>query len=109
MHVVLRAVDEQSFDSEVLGATEPVLVDFTATWCPPCKALAPILQQLAVTEAGRLKIVTVDADEHPALAARFGVRGFPTVVVFARGKEVGRQLGLTTAGKLLAILSRTSS
>ena len=101
-----QPVNELDFDQEVLASDLPVLVDFKTTWCGPCKALLPILRELSDERAGRLKVVTVDADESPALASRFGVRGFPTVIAFADGREVGRQLGLTRKEKLAALLPR---
>ncbi|AUX41252.1 thioredoxin [Sorangium cellulosum] len=100
----IREIDEQSFEAEVLQAGVPVLVDFTAQWCPPCRALAPILHKLAEEGAGRLKVVAVDGDRSPELARRFGIRGLPTVVAFAGGKEVARHVGLTTREKLLKLL-----
>jgi thioredoxin len=99
----VQGLDEQSFQAEVLGARIPVLVDFTAAWCPPCRALVPILEQLAITQAGRLKIVTVDGDRAPDLCARFGVRAFPTLIAFADGAEVGRHLGIATSAKIMRL------
>jgi thioredoxin 1 len=99
----VQRLDEQSFGAEVLAAEIPVLVDFTATWCAPCRALEPILEQLAVAYAGRVKIASVDGERHPELAARYGVRGFPTLIAFVGGAEVGRQLGLTTATRIVKL------
>lgn len=97
---------EQNFDTEVLAAPLPVLVDFTAPWCGPCRALSPILHQIAAEAEGRLKVVEIDADQNPSLARRFGIRGVPTVIAFADGKEVGRQVGLATKDKLLKLVER---
>src|SRR5215471_17553258 len=97
-------INAQTFETEVLAATVPVLVDFTATWCSPCRALKPILEKLAKEGEGRFKVLAVDGDESPDLAARFGVKGFPTVIAFAGGKETGRQIGLTSKDRLLALL-----
>jgi thioredoxin 1 len=99
-----HAVTAQSFDAEVLAAEVPVLVDFTAAWCPPCRALMPILNRIAADHAGRLAVRTVDGDVESALAARFKIKAFPTVIAFAGGKEVGRHVGLTTREKLLGML-----
>jgi len=100
----LRAVNELSFDDEVLKASVPVLVDFTAAWCAPCRALKPMLSELASELRGRLEVVTVDGDESPGIAQRYGVRGFPTLIVFSAGHEVARSLGLTSKAKLLKLL-----
>jgi thioredoxin 1 len=97
-------ITDQTFEAEVLSAPEPVLVDFTATWCSPCRALLPILHKLSVEGAGRLKVVKVDSDASPGLATRFGVRALPTVIAFAGGKEVARHAGLTTREKLLKMI-----
>jgi thioredoxin 1 len=90
----LQSIDEHDFDRDVLLSASPVLVDFTAPWCAPCRALSPILARLASEARGRLKVVAVDGDAFPAVAARFGVRAFPTVILFAGGKEIGRRVGL---------------
>ncbi|KYF73017.1 thioredoxin family protein [Sorangium cellulosum] len=100
----VHEIDELRFDAEVLEAGVPVLVEFTATWCPPCRALAPILHKLAEEGAGRLKVVAVDGDRSPALARRFNVRAFPTVIALDAGKEVARHVGLTTKEKLLKLV-----
>lgn len=100
----LRAVDELSFDDEVLRASVPVVVDFTAAWCAPCRALKPILRELANEHAGSIEVVTIDGDESPSIAQRYGVRGFPTLLVFASGREVARSIGLTNKRGLLKLL-----
>jgi thioredoxin 1 len=99
----VHAVTEQTFEAEVLSAEVPVLVDFTTAWCPPCRALAPILHELAAKNAGRLAVRTVDGDEQAALAARFRIKAFPTVIAFSGGKELARHVGLTTSARLLAL------
>ena len=101
----VHSISEASFQSEVLDATVPVLVDFTATWCAPCRALEPVLAKIAKEGEGRCKVVSVDGDANPELAARFGVRGFPTVVAFAHGRETGRQIGLAPKERLLKLLA----
>jgi thioredoxin 1 len=100
----VRAITDETFDAEVLDAKVPVLVDFTAAWCSPCRALTPILHTLAAEQAGRLTVATVDGDEETALAARFRIKALPTVIAFAGGKEVARHVGLTTKEKLLKMV-----
>ncbi len=100
----LQSVDEARFESEVLRSPVPVLVDFTAPWCAPCRALEPVLARLATERAGRLKVCTVDGSLAPDLAARFGIRGYPTVIAFADGRERARSLGLTTRERLLRLV-----
>lgn len=100
----VHAIHEASFQSEVLDSKVPVLVDFTATWCAPCRALDPVLAKLAKEGEGRYKVLSIDGDENPDLAARFGVRGFPTVIAFENGREVGRQIGLASKERLLKLL-----
>jgi len=97
-------LNDLNFDATVLGATGPVLVEFTGTWCPPCRAQAPILERLADEARGSVVVATVDADAHPDLGSRYCVRGLPTLIVFADGKEVGRRLGLTTIEGLRKLL-----
>ena len=94
-------VSNDSFDAEVLEAEVPVVVDFTASWCPPCRAVAPALEEIAA-ERDDLRIVKVDVDRHPETAARYGVLSMPTFVVFRHGQEVRRVVGAAPKQSLLA-------
>ena len=85
--------DDLSFASEVLDAEGPVLVDFTARWCPPCKALEPVLDGIADENVGRIKVVAVDIDDAPITANRYGVRGAPTVIAFRDGERRAQHVG----------------
>ncbi|MGZ3416931.1 MAG: thioredoxin [Polyangiales bacterium] len=98
------AIDDMSFEQEVLASEEPFLLDFTATWCGPCKMLAPIVESIADENVGKYRVGKLDIDASPATAARFGIRGAPTVIVFKAGKEAGRQLGVTSKQRLLSLL-----
>jgi thioredoxin 1 len=103
----IQEVNELNFDSTVLAASKPVLLDFTAEWCSPCRALGRILAPLAEERTGRLLIASVDSDANPGLAAQYNVRGMPTLVLLVAGKEVGRRIGLTTREHLVGWLDRT--
>lgn len=101
-------VDDTSFDEQVLRARGPVLVDFGAKWCGPCKALAPLVAALADENAGRVKVVKVDLDDSPRVATRYGIRAAPTVAIFHGGVKTAQHVGLTTKAKLLELLARGS-
>lgn len=83
-----------SFDELIATATTPVLVDFTATWCGPCQILAPSLDHLAKDFSGSLTVVKVDVDRRPTIAARFGIQGVPTLILFRDGQAVWRRSGV---------------
>jgi thioredoxin 1 len=97
-------IDDESFDAEVKVSELPMLIEFGAAWCGPCKALMPIIERIADDNAGRVRVAAVDIDESPGLAQRFGIRGAPTTLVLRSGVEVARQLGVTNRGRLLAML-----
>ena len=86
-------VNDANFGSEVLGATEPVLVDFWAEWCPPCKAMDPILDDLSVELAGKVKIVKLDVETNPGIVTQYNVRAMPTLIVFKNGEPVDLKVG----------------
>jgi thioredoxin 1 len=93
---------EVTFQREVLDATLPILVDFTATWCGPCKMLDPIVKQLAQEWDGKIKVYKLDADENPNLAMQYQVMGLPTLILFAKGKAVERISGYQPKERLVA-------
>lgn len=103
----VKELTDTDFDSEVLKSSVPVLVDFGATWCGPCKALAPIVSKIADDFQGKLKVVTVDIDDAPETAKKYGIRSVPTVVFFKGGVKEGQQVGLTSREKLLQLAGLT--
>ena len=103
----LPAVDEvgdDDFEEKVLKSPVPVLVDFGAAWCGPCRVLEPVVEAIARENHARLRVVKVDADEATGVAARYRVRALPTVIAFAGGKELRRHVGATSAKVLLDLL-----
>ncbi len=83
----------EDFDRTVLGSEAPVLVDFFADWCAPCKYVAPLMDELAQTHEGKLLVVKVDTEQAPDLSQKWGIRSIPTVILFKGGEEVGRSVG----------------
>ena len=102
----IHELNELNFASTVLEVPGISLVDFTATWCPPCRALSPIVVGIAAEMRGRVAVGCVDTDANPDLAARFRIRGLPTLIVFRDGREVARRTGLTTAEVIRALLAK---
>ena len=102
----IHPVTDETFDSTVFASELPVLVDFWATWCPPCRALAPIIEEFAVEHGGRLEVVKLDVDVNPQTAARFGVQGIPTLILFRDGQAVERIVGFLPKEELVARLER---
>ena len=98
-------ISEQDFKSEVLESDLPVLVDFTAVWCGPCKMVDPIITQLAVEWNGRVKVFKCDADQNQNVIMQYGIMGIPTVMLFKGGKMVERSTGYQPKAKLVSKLS----
>jgi len=98
------ATTDTTFASDVLQSPTPVLVDFWGEWCGPCKALAPLLEQLAEQYGGRLKIAKVDLDKHPKTALAYGVRSAPTMLLFKGGSVQATQMGLVSKSQLTKVI-----
>ena len=105
----LESITDDTFEAEVLGASEPVIVDFWATWCVPCKTIAPTLQKVAQRYEGRVRIVTVEAEGNANTAARLQVRSVPTVVAFKDGKEIERMTGVRSLSTFSALADKLLS
>lgn len=100
----VHVFNDLNFEQEVLKSDKAVLVDFTASWCGPCRQLAPIIDQVAAELGEEAKVGKLDIDEAPVTAGKFGVRGVPTVMVFKNGERANQHVGLTTKTKLLALV-----
>jgi len=88
-----QKIDETNFDAEVLGADVPVVVDFWAEWCGPCKAIGPSLEEISDEMDGKVKVTKLNIDENPDLAAKYGVRSIPTLLLFKGGEPASMQVG----------------
>ena len=100
-------VTDASFDDDVLKSDTPVLVDYWAAWCGPCKMIAPILDDVAKEYAGKLKIAKVNIDENPETPRKYGVRGIPTLTVFKNGAVEATKVGALSKSQLIAFLDST--
>ena len=100
----LQRTTDSSFASDVLSSSKPVLVDFTATWCPPCVMITPVLARIAADEADRLRVVSLDVDANPVTAAAYQVLGMPTLALFIDGEVVVRFVGAKPRSAILALL-----
>jgi len=101
---MVKTVDDATFDADVLACDTPVLVEFGATWCPPCRMLAPVLEEVAEERSSQLRVRTVDVDASPVTQGRYSVMSVPTLLVFIGGKPVRQVIGFTSKGRLLAFI-----
>ena len=101
----VREINDQNFQDEVLASPEPFLLDFSATWCGPCKALLPIVEKIADENVGAIRVGKIDIDSSPEVAAKLGVRGVPSIVVFKNGKEAARRIGLANRDAIMKLFA----
>lgn len=94
-------IGDDSFEQEVITAPLPVLVDFWAPWCGPCKSIAPVLEEIAQEYDGKLKVVKINVDENPSVPSRYGVRGIPNLMIFKGGNLAGQIVGAAPKNKLV--------
>jgi thioredoxin len=101
----LLAISDSSFENDVIQSKIPVLVDFWAQWCGPCKAITPVLEDLAKEYIDKMKIVKLDVDSNPATPPKFGVRGIPTLILFKDGQVKATQVGLLSKTELIRFIN----
>ncbi len=101
----IEAVTDATFDTDVLSSDVPVLVDFWAEWCGPCRMVAPILEQIAQESAGKLKVVKLNVDENPQTPPKYSIRGIPTLILFKGGKPAATQVGAVAKAQLAAFVN----
>ncbi len=106
MNDLITHVNDAAFEQEVLKSETPVLLDFWAEWCGPCKSIGPALDELATEYAGRLRIVKVNIDENQQTPRNYGVRGIPTLMVIKNGKVEATQIGAVSKGQLAQMIDR---
>ena len=103
---MIKHVSDASFEADVLQADQPVLVDYWAEWCGPCKMIAPILDEVSSTYEGKLKIAKMNVDENRDIPAKFGIRGIPTLMLFKDGQLAATKVGAMTKAQLTAFIEQ---
>ena len=104
MNQGIVSVTDDSFEDEVLHSSDPVLVDYWAEWCGPCKMIAPVLEEIAKEYGGKIKIAKLNVDENPATPPKYGVRGIPTLMLFKNGSVEATKVGAVSKSQLSAFL-----
>ncbi len=106
MSKAIKHVNDVDFESEVLGSSGPVLVDYWAEWCGPCRMISPLIDESAETYAGRLSIAKLNIDESPQMPRKYNVRGIPTLMLFKNGQVVATQVGAVNKAQLSAFIDK---
>jgi len=101
----IKNVSDDSFDADVLKSSQPVLVDYWAAWCGPCKMIAPMLEEVATEFAGKVTVAKLNVDENQETAAKFGIRGIPTLMLFKDGKVAATKVGALSKSQLTEFLN----
>ncbi|MCK5916064.1 MAG: thioredoxin [Deltaproteobacteria bacterium] len=101
----VTVVTDESFAELLKSSETPVLIDFFATWCGPCKAISPILDEFAGENSDKIKVVKLNVDENPRTPSKYGVRGIPTLILFNQGKEIDKVVGMTSKDALEKMLA----
>ena len=103
---LIKHTTDATFEADVLNSAHPVLVDYWAEWCGPCKMIAPVLDEVATTYRGRLQIAKMNVDENNIVPAKFGIRGIPTLMIFKSGELVATKVGAMTKSQLTAFIDQ---
>jgi thioredoxin 1 len=106
MSEFVKEVSDSSFEKDVLGSSKPVLVDFWAQWCTPCRMLAPTVEAVAEQYSEAANVVKLNVDDNPSTAQRYGIKGIPTLILFREGKEVERVVGATSKESITRMIEK---
>lgn len=103
----ITTLSDDSFEAEVINSELPVIVDYWAEWCGPCKMIAPALEEIAEEQAGKIRVAKLNVDDNPATPPKFSIRGIPTLMIFKDGKVVGTKVGAVSKSQLMAFINES--